>query len=207
MRRCLVLLLIVCLCVGICACESKSVEAQKADELILAIGEVTLDSESAILATKMYYDTLTDAQKEEVENYSILESAITSLDSLKEIENKYIQICESAAPIIEAAVSTCYEYDYCKVNAVGKTIYIAVATDGFGDLLYKWKNKGYSDSYSLWSDCKNEMIDVCNWIHTYEPFVGIDGIVINVTIRDDENFDRVLLEVSDGVVLYDYMAS
>ena len=95
MKKCFALLILACLCINVCACDNKCVEAEKADELILAIGEVTLDSESTILAAKMYYDTLTEAQKAKVENYSILESAIITVDSLKK-EKEYSQIYESA---------------------------------------------------------------------------------------------------------------
>ena len=90
MKKCFALLILACLCINVCACDNKCIEAEKADELILAIGEITLDSESAILAAKMYYDTLTDAQKAKVENYSILESALVAVDSLRK-EKEYIE--------------------------------------------------------------------------------------------------------------------
>ncbi|MBO5070506.1 MAG: hypothetical protein J6C37_09110, partial [Roseburia sp.] len=51
------------------------VEAQKVDELILAIGEVTKDSANAIEAARKAYDALTDAQKAIVENDDLLEEA------------------------------------------------------------------------------------------------------------------------------------
>lgn len=103
MKRILTMILVICLCIGLCACgkepeeteitetteraePTKSIEAQKADELILAIGEVSLEKESAILAAKAYYDTLTDRQKAEVENLAVLETAIEDLDALKKDE-------------------------------------------------------------------------------------------------------------------------
>lgn len=94
MRKIFTLIALLTICISLCACGT-SVEAQKADELILAIGEVTLDSEGSILAAKAYYETLTDAQKSKVNNYSILESAIISLDALKN-EQKFSQIYEKA---------------------------------------------------------------------------------------------------------------
>ena len=71
MKKAIAVLLILCVCVGLCACggnseptePAKSAEAQKADELILAIGEVSMENESAVLAAKAYYDTLTAEQK------------------------------------------------------------------------------------------------------------------------------------------------
>ena len=91
MKKILFFLLALCLCAGLCACggstePSKSAEAQKADELILAIGEVSLNNESAVLAAKAYYDTLTDSQKAQVENTAVLETAVSDLDALKKEE-------------------------------------------------------------------------------------------------------------------------
>ena len=88
MKKTIAILLAFCLCSGLCACGgnselAKSTEAQKADELILAIGEVSLEKESAVLAAKAYYDTLTDEQKAKVKNNAILESAIESIEGLK----------------------------------------------------------------------------------------------------------------------------
>lgn len=74
MKKLLALLLVISLSVSLCAC-GKSTEAAKADELILAIGDVTVDSEAAILVAQAYYDTLTDAQKAEVEYYDVLVNA------------------------------------------------------------------------------------------------------------------------------------
>lgn len=71
MKKTIAILLAISLCFSLCAC-GKSAEAKKADELILAIGEVTADSENTILAAQTYYDTLSDKQKEKVENYELL---------------------------------------------------------------------------------------------------------------------------------------
>ena len=92
MRKFFAFILAACLCLSLCACGAKkSTEAQKADDLILAIGEVSLENESAIVAAKTYYDTLTDEQKKQVENIAVLEAAIADLDALKkEVEYKEI---------------------------------------------------------------------------------------------------------------------
>ena len=103
MKKTIVIFLAVCLCIGLCACGGnseptepvKSTEAQKADELILAIGEVSLEKESAVLAAKVYYDTLTDEQRAQVENVALLEAAAAELDALKK-EGEYADIYEKA---------------------------------------------------------------------------------------------------------------
>ena len=74
MKRTVALLLVLCLCASLCAC-GKSKAARKADDLILAIGEVTIDSEEAINAALTYYNTLNDEQKMEVEHHPVLMAA------------------------------------------------------------------------------------------------------------------------------------
>ena len=59
----------------------KAVDA--VEKLIDAIGTVTLDSEEAIKAARDAYDALTDAQKEQVENYQTLLDAEAKLADLK----------------------------------------------------------------------------------------------------------------------------
>ena len=108
MKKITAILLALCLCIGLCACggnseptePAKSTEAQKADELILAIGEVSLEKESVVLAAKAYYDTLTEYQKAQVENIEILESALTELDLVKK-EVEYKQIYDEAVTLEE----------------------------------------------------------------------------------------------------------
>ena len=98
MKKTIAILLALCLCIGLCACGAdvkKSAEAQKADELILAIGEVSLEKESAVLAAKAYYDTLTAEQKAQVENIAVLESAVQELDDLKKA-GEYKEIYDKA---------------------------------------------------------------------------------------------------------------
>ena len=98
MKKTIAILLALCLCIGLCACGAdakKSAEAQKADELILAIGEVSLEKESAVLAAKAYYDTLTEEQKSQVENVAVLESAVKDLDAFKKA-GEYKEIYDNA---------------------------------------------------------------------------------------------------------------
>ena len=57
--------------------------AKPVEKLIDAIGEVTLDSESAIQAARAAYDALTEAQKAEVRNYDVLTAAEARLANQK----------------------------------------------------------------------------------------------------------------------------
>lgn len=85
------------LCLGLTAC-GKSQEASNVDELISAIGTVTINSIDAIQSAENAYNTLTDKQKEEVENYIALDKAKeelvfvygkTTFDDL----NEAVEIC------------------------------------------------------------------------------------------------------------------
>ena len=101
MKKVISFLLVICLCMALVACggsseiieETKSPEAQKADEMILAIGEVTADSEDAILKAQEYYDSLTPQQQAEVENYALLETAQEQLPQ-KKLEALHAQALE-----------------------------------------------------------------------------------------------------------------
>lgn len=147
MKKIISILLALCLCIGLCACGGnseptepvKSIEAQKADELILAIGEVSLEKESAVLAAKAYYDTLTDEQKAKVENNAILESAIESIEGLK-LEQQYT-----------AAVS----YEDAKNPMAAKVIYESLPQD-YKDVAERVaKIEGYLSLEGTWL-CDNE---------------------------------------------------
>ena len=61
--------------------------AEKVEELIKAIGTVTVDSEDKIKAAREAYDQLTEEQKELVENLKVLEAAEEKLAELKKLKN------------------------------------------------------------------------------------------------------------------------
>ena len=98
MKKAIAALLIFCLGASLFACGGMSqtsnanvdakYAAQKADEMILAIGDVTLENETTVIAAKAYYDTLADESKSLVENLPTLESAIAHLEELK-LEQQY----------------------------------------------------------------------------------------------------------------------
>ena len=79
LAMCLILLL------SLCAC-GKSKQAKAVEEQISTIGDVSLEKEAAILSTLENYNQLSDDEKETVENYSILENAIDTINALKQAE-------------------------------------------------------------------------------------------------------------------------
>lgn len=66
----------------------KDAAAQKVQDDINSIGEVTLDDESLIEETYETYNTLTDKQKNQVDNYADLLAAKDKIDELKTEANE-----------------------------------------------------------------------------------------------------------------------
>lgn len=82
MKKLVVAVIIICMCINFSAC-GKSEEAQNIDDLILSIGEVTLDSKDTIIAAQERYNMLSDRQKKYIENYQILSDALEVLSILE----------------------------------------------------------------------------------------------------------------------------
>lgn len=87
MKRVISLFLALVLCVSLCAC-GKSKAVKEVETLIDTIGEVTVDSESSVVAAEKAYDTLTAEEKEKVENYAVLTEARAALDTA--LYEKYV---------------------------------------------------------------------------------------------------------------------
>ena len=62
MKKVISLILTVALCLSLCAC-GKSESVEKVEALIAKIGEVNLDSESAIATAETAYDVLEEKEK------------------------------------------------------------------------------------------------------------------------------------------------
>lgn len=77
-----------CLCVSLCACGENEV-VKKAEDFIMAIGEVSPDNDEKVVIAKTYYDTLTENEKKQVGCYDILEEAINSLNLSKNEKTSY----------------------------------------------------------------------------------------------------------------------
>lgn len=80
-QKLMTVLLAAALSVLLVAC-GKSDAAVSADELISAIGEVTLDSENAILAAEITVDELSDEDYAQVDGLDVLHAARTAYDAL-----------------------------------------------------------------------------------------------------------------------------
>ena len=81
MRRCFVLLLVLAMALTLTAC-SKSEAAQAVDDQIAAIGEVTLESESAIAAAEEAVEALAEEDRKQLDNEDDLKEARAAYETL-----------------------------------------------------------------------------------------------------------------------------
>lgn len=84
MKRILSVLLVFIFLLSLAGCKSE--DAKKVDNLILSIGEVTLESESIISRAEQAVEALPDKDYEDLENIQILEDAREKYDALVEIK-------------------------------------------------------------------------------------------------------------------------
>jgi len=102
MKKYLLVLLALALMLSMTAC-GKSEAAQAADDLIAAIGTVTLDSAAAIEAAEDAVAALSDKEKDTLENTAQLREARETYDDLAEAEAARIAALEELAlPVSEA---------------------------------------------------------------------------------------------------------
>ena len=81
-----IIILIIVLILTLCAC-GKSKKVQEVDDLIAAIGEISLNRTSAVEAAEDAVAELSKRQRNQLENREILESARSALSDLQYIES------------------------------------------------------------------------------------------------------------------------
>lgn len=79
MKKAFSMLLMLALCLSLCAFTNNKA-IKEVESLIDAIGEVTVDSEDAVLSAEKAYDSLTAEEKDKVTNHTVLTQARTTLD-------------------------------------------------------------------------------------------------------------------------------
>ena len=126
MKKCLSLLLTFFMIFSLVAC-GKSKAVLNVEELISAIGEVSLESKGAIESAQEAFDSLSEDEKSEVENYYVLVESQKSLEKLEELEEQRL-IEEQKKAAIE----------------LGKEIYENIKT------AWKTTEQIGNDLYSVW---------------------------------------------------------
>ena len=103
MKRGLLFVIIAVMCLSLCSC-GKSQAATNADNMILEIGEVTLESGDKIADAEEAVSNLKESEYKQLEQISILEEARTTYDRL--VEEKRIADNNKAISEIETAIDS-----------------------------------------------------------------------------------------------------
>lgn len=106
MKKIISLLLALVICLSLCAC-GKSQAVRAVEEAIQAIGEVSTDSKNAIENADNLYNALSSKEKDQVENYNILEQA-QKVYVFELSKTAYNKICK-AYEMTDAFASDTYE--------------------------------------------------------------------------------------------------
>lgn len=106
MKRVISLGLALIICLSLCAC-GKSEAVVKVEELISAIGEVSVESKSAIDAAQEAFNALPEEEKAEVENYYVLVESHDTFKQLEKIEEQ--RLLEEAEKAIKNNAKEAYE--------------------------------------------------------------------------------------------------
>ena len=119
MKKLMALMVALVLCLSLCAC-GKSAAVKETEAAIDEIGEVTLESKSAIEIAERKFDSLTDKEKEKVENRLILSEAEAEYERLiKEAAEAEIANLKNALATAEDKMSFVQKYAG-NVNNQGK---------------------------------------------------------------------------------------
>ena len=106
MKKAISLFLALVMCLSLCAC-GKSKEVKAVEEMIAAIGEVSLESKDAITAAEEAFRALTSEEKEQVGNYFVLAESKDTLEELEEIEEQ--RLLEEAKKAVAANGQKAYD--------------------------------------------------------------------------------------------------
>ena len=106
MKKALSLILVLLMCFTLCAC-GKSEAVVKVEELITAIGEVSLESKGAIESAQEAFNALPEEEKAEVENYYVLVESHDTFAELEKIEEQ--RLLEEAEKAINNNAKEAYE--------------------------------------------------------------------------------------------------
>lgn len=149
MKRIVIFLLVISMCLSLCACGAKEPEKSQSvrdvESAINEIGAVTLNSEESITKAERMYDFLTDSEKSLVENKGILVEARYAYDKL--YTDKIYSTAKEAYELINAA------YAMYLFNAFGLN-----SAKNFGNSANAWTMD--SDFCKRYADANSSVLDI-----------------------------------------------
>lgn len=108
---------------------------------------------------------------------------------------------------VESTIGNYFDYYEININVDETIIAIKLANNGLGEAVFAAKDSGFDENFESWVELKRSHLKIYDSIREIATTLGLDDIVVTICIIDDKNHDRVFLVISDGAVLYDYMAS
>lgn len=226
MKKVIALLLVLVLALTLCAC-GKSQAVKDVESAIKAIGEVSLESNDAILKAERLYDNLTDSEKAKVENKAMLVEARFAYDRF--YNDKVYSIAKEAYELLcEAEKLYCYQvknlYD---TGTFGKNNNLSIMDDGFCQKLAdatseyvnypKLTETEIQDALELYCEdfqvsgnidadmlvCMNVFLKGMFYVREYYPLVMVEDagallLELDETYKD-EKYYPVLVEYRDFV--------
>lgn len=169
MKRIVALMLALLLLAGLTAC-GKSEAAQAADDLIAAIGTVTLDSGDKIVAAEQAVNALTEEDAKQIENSAVLTEARNTYDAL---------IAQKEAEEAEAARIAALKADAAKVDSAIKSI-------GSVTLNSQRAIKSARDAYNALSN------EARSYVENLEVLETAEVTFTNLRVSNVENLIRAI---------------
>lgn len=167
MKKTIAIFLAVVMCISLAGCKSK---AQKVDDMILSIGEITLDSEETLAEVRDAYSQLDDEDKAAVENYTLLEDLEREFLVLS-VENQISQIGKVTLDSEEAIESARSAYDdldeigkqsvdnYSVLEEVENELKVFLVPKAIENCKEEFKNYNFDEGLSILREYKDIMTD------------------------------------------------
>ena len=178
-KKPLIILVSCLILIALVGCNKKSEESQKADDLIIAIGNVSKESGKQIEDAEFYYSMLSDKQKEQVEHYDYLLQAREEYDKLANFRTvpdvKNMTEEKAIATLEESEIK--YEIEYRYKSNLDKGLVISSMPDADKEIDKDTTVKIIVSKGPETIECKDAII---NWYsvgnkkdewHFYTPYI------------------------------------
>lgn len=132
MKKLLVMLLALSLALALTAC-GKSEEAKAVDDQIAAIGEVTLESESAIAAAEAAVEALAEEDRKQLDNEDLLAEARAAYETLV-LEDQAADVEEAISAIGTVSLDSAEAVESARALYDASTAEVQALVENFSDL-------------------------------------------------------------------------
>lgn len=197
MKRVIIILLAFVICLSLCGC-GKSEAVQAVEEMINSIGDVSYESKAKLDEIEAAYTSLSDKEKEDVENYDNFVSAKEEcMNEIMSFAEKLTEIFDIMFEANSCKIDGCWYYYDQAQNEHYFTYYVCAISGNDGR--FYGNKQGFSDLSE--ETLARELSYQRASIHSYSM---IDGKIVTPSIKYSE---KTALENGielDSEQLYDY---